>query len=79
MLPFCANFPSGRLTLAVLGAERNHRLSSRRIWAGLVGAVANTVAEARLGAVAVDVSAVAPELVLGLRDHVVDAGLLLRS
>lgn len=43
---------------------------------GLVGAVANTVAEVRVRAVACDVADVAVELVQGNANHVVEAVLL---
>jgi hypothetical protein len=63
------------LTLAVLGAERDHRAGLAGT-ASLVGAVAHTVAKVGLLAVAEDVVLPAAELSGRNAKHVVDAGAL---
>lgn len=63
------------LTLAVLGAESNDSASIFRA-AGLVGAVAHTVAEVGLTAVALNVTLGAAEVVVRNAEHVVDTSAL---
>lgn len=64
-----------RLTAAVLGSVGNDTGAHLRA-TSFIGAVADTVAEIDVGAVADDVSRFAAKLALGNLQHVGDAGLL---
>lgn len=66
---------SGILTSTV-GIGETNGVGSLLSGTGLVGAVADTVAEVRVRAVACDIADVAVELVQGNADHVVEAVLL---
>jgi hypothetical protein len=63
-------------SLAVRGSVRDHALGCLGVTAGLVGAVTDSEPEAWLTADAVDVAAVAAELVVGDDKHVANTDLL---
>jgi hypothetical protein len=65
-----------QLTCAVCRAEGNDLLGVLFRWAGLVGAVADTVAKVGLSAVAGDVALGASQLSAGDLDHISDTHLL---